>query len=129
MGPAGLAEAAGVEAVRAKQLCGVAAAALEGRLDAASLAAMGTEEARSLLRTVPGIGVFYADLILVRATGVTDVLPLNEPPAPGADGRAVGPRRPGHPGVGIRQGGVLVAVADVGGAGAGGGSPKASSKT
>jgi DNA-3-methyladenine glycosylase II len=79
MGPAGLAEAAGVEAVRAERLCGVAAAALEGRLDAASLAAMGTEEARSLLRTVPGIGPFYADLILVRATGVTDVLPLNEP--------------------------------------------------
>ncbi len=67
MGSAGLAEAAGVEAVRAERLCGVAAAALDGRLDAARL------------RTVPGIGPFYADLILVRATGVTDVLPLNEP--------------------------------------------------
>jgi len=97
MGPAGLAEAAGVEAVRAERLCGVAAAALEGRLDAASLAAMGTEEARSLLRTVPGIGPFYADLILVRATGVTDLLPLNEPRLLGLMGELWGLGGPATP--------------------------------
>ena len=97
MGPAGLVEAADVEAVRAERLCGVAAAALEGRLDAASLAAMGTEEARSLLQTVPGIGPFYADLILVRATGITDLLPLNEPRLLGLMGELWGLGGPATP--------------------------------
>jgi DNA-3-methyladenine glycosylase II len=97
MGPSGLVEAAGVEAVRAERLCGVAAAALEDTLDAASLAAMSTEEARSLLRTVPGIGPFYADLILVRATGVTDVLPLNEPRLLGLMGELWGLEGPATP--------------------------------
>lgn len=97
MGPAGLAEVAGVEAVRAGRLCGVADAALEGRLDAATLVAMGTEEARSLLQTVPGIGPFYADLILVRATGVTDVLPVSEPRLLGLMGELWGLRGPPTP--------------------------------
>jgi DNA-3-methyladenine glycosylase II len=97
MGPSGLVEAAGVEAVRAERLHGVAAAALEGTLDAASLAAMSTEQARSLLRTVPGIGPFYADLILVRATGVTDVLPLNEPRLLGLMGELWGLEGPATP--------------------------------
>lgn len=35
--------------------------------------------ARRRLRTIPGIGPFYGDLILIRATGKTDVLPLDEP--------------------------------------------------
>ena len=75
----------------------MAAAALEGKLDAASLAAMGTEQARSLLRTVPGIGSFYADLILLRATGVTDVLPLNEPRLLGLMGELCGLGGPSTP--------------------------------
>jgi DNA-3-methyladenine glycosylase II len=97
MGPLGLVEAAGIEAVRAERLCGVAAAALDGTLDAASLAAMDAEEARRLLRTVPGIGPFSADLILVRATGVTDVLPLNEPRLLGLMGELWGLRGPATP--------------------------------
>ena len=97
IGQSGLVEAAGVEAVRAERLCGVAAAALEGTLDAARLAGVGTEEARSLLRTVPGIGPFYADLILVRATGVTDVLPLNEPRLLGLMGQLWGLDGPATP--------------------------------
>ena len=97
MGPAGLAEIAGVEAARAERLCAVAAAALEGKLDAANLATMGTEQARSLLRTVPGIGPFYADLILVRATGVTDVLPLTEPRLLGLMGELWGLDGPATP--------------------------------
>jgi DNA-3-methyladenine glycosylase II len=79
MGPGGLVDTAGIEPVRAERLCGVAGAALEGLLDASSLAAMGVDEARSLLQTVPGIGPFYADLILIRSTGATDILPGNEP--------------------------------------------------
>lgn len=78
MGPGGLVEATNVGTVRAERLCGVAAAALEGKLDAGTLALMGVEDARNLLRTVPGIGPFYADLILIRSTGATDILPVTE---------------------------------------------------
>jgi DNA-3-methyladenine glycosylase II len=57
----------------------VARAAIDGRLDAATLAASDPDEAMAGLRTLPGIGPFYAALILLRSTGVTDVLPTNEP--------------------------------------------------
>ncbi len=57
----------------------VAGAAQAGQLDAAVTAGLADDEARAGLRTIPGIGPFYADLILIRATGVTDVFPLDEP--------------------------------------------------
>jgi DNA-3-methyladenine glycosylase II len=79
LGAAGVAAAAGIEAVRAQRVIGVAEAAEAGKLDAATLARVGEDRARADLQTIPGIGPFYADLIVVRATGVTDVLPLNEP--------------------------------------------------
>jgi DNA-3-methyladenine glycosylase II len=78
LGPAGVATAAGIEAARAQRVVAVAEAARAGTLDAASLAAGTADEARLRLRSVPGIGAFYADLIVIRATGVRDVLPLNE---------------------------------------------------
>jgi DNA-3-methyladenine glycosylase II len=58
---------------------GVAAAAQAGKLDAAVIGGLPVDEARAQLRTIPGIGPFYADLIVIRASGVTDELPLNEP--------------------------------------------------
>lgn len=79
MGPEGLFGAAGVEPVRAERLCGVALAAAEGRLEMAELRGMPVGEARTQLRTIAGIGPFYADLILIRGTGATDILPVNEP--------------------------------------------------
>ncbi len=79
MGPDGVATAAGIEPARAERVIAVAEAARAGTLDVAALTAVSADEARSRLRTVPGIGAFYADLIVVRSTGATDVLPLNEP--------------------------------------------------
>lgn len=97
LGPAGMVEAAGVEAVRADRLCGVAEAAMTGTLDAAPLAVMPVDEARRRLRSVPGIGGFSGDLILVRATGITDLLPLNEPRLLGLMGELWGLGGPATP--------------------------------
>ena len=93
LGVAGVAAAAGIESARAERVVGVAAAALAGRLDTTTLAGLPEDEARAGLRTIPGIGPFYADLIVVRATGATDVLPLNEPRLFGLMGELYG--RPG----------------------------------
>lgn len=59
------------------RLRGVAEAALAGQLDPARLCAMEPDAALADLRTLRGIGPFYATLILVRASGVTDV-PVRE---------------------------------------------------
>ena len=69
----------GIDATRMTRLRAVARAALDGLLDAARLAAVEPDVARAELETLPGIGPFYADLVLVRATGLTDLLPRNEP--------------------------------------------------
>jgi DNA-3-methyladenine glycosylase II len=67
---------------RVAWLHGVARAALDGELDPGRLAAMSPAEALADLRRLPGIGSFYATLILQRATGVTDVLTSGEPRLP-----------------------------------------------
>ena len=68
---------------RVAWLHAVARTALDGQLDPARLAAMDPEEALRDLRRLPGIGPSYATLILLRATGVTDVLTFSEPRLPG----------------------------------------------
>jgi DNA-3-methyladenine glycosylase II len=72
-------ELPGLPAARIVWLHAVARAALDGRLDASRLAATDPVEAMAELRRLPGIGPFYAALVQVRSTGVTDVLPTNEP--------------------------------------------------
>ena len=69
----------GLEPQRAGRLRGVAERALAGDLDAERLAAMDTDEALAGLRTIPGLGPFYAGLVQFRSTGVSDALPLGEP--------------------------------------------------
>lgn len=69
----------GFEPQRIERLRGVARAALDGKLDADRLAKLPLEVARAQVETLPGIGPFYADLILVRATGIADALPREEP--------------------------------------------------
>jgi DNA-3-methyladenine glycosylase II len=64
---------------RVAWLHAVARAALDGQLDPARLTAMEPEEALRDLRLLPGIGPLYATLILLRATGVPDVLTFGEP--------------------------------------------------
>jgi DNA-3-methyladenine glycosylase II len=81
----------GMAANRVAWLRAVARAALDGQLDAARLAAMPPEEALADLRKLPGIGPAYATLILLRATGVTDVLTFAEPRLPGYVAHYYGP--------------------------------------
>ena len=71
----------GIPADRMPRLHGVARAALDGRLDAARLLEQGPERAMAGLQALEGIGPFYSSLIVVRGTGFTDVLPVNEPRA------------------------------------------------
>ena len=61
------------------RLHAVAEAALEGRLDREPLLAAPPDDALTQLQELPGIGPFYAGLILLRAVGTTDVLAQGEP--------------------------------------------------
>jgi DNA-3-methyladenine glycosylase II len=72
-------ELPGVPAVKVGWLRGIAEAALEGRLDAERLRELDADEARAELRTIPGVGAFSADLVLVRGCGTPDLLSLHEP--------------------------------------------------
>jgi DNA-3-methyladenine glycosylase II len=80
----------GMSEDRVARLHAVARAALDGQLDPVRLAAMDPEEALRDLCRLPGIGPFYATLILLRATGVTDVLTFAEPRLPGYVGHFYG---------------------------------------
>lgn len=94
LGAQGCQEIAGIEAVRAERVVGVAEAASRGLLAVEDLVAMDLNEARRQLRTIAGIGPFYADLILIRAAGLTDVLVENEPNVLAMAGRLYGFGRP-----------------------------------
>jgi DNA-3-methyladenine glycosylase II len=63
---------------KAANLRAVAEAALEGRLDARRLRALPHDEALAELKTLPGVGDFYAQLILIRGAGSRDFLPTAE---------------------------------------------------
>jgi DNA-3-methyladenine glycosylase II len=73
-----VAEFPGIPEPKLTRLHAVARAALDGRLDAARLAALDPDEAMAQLRELPGIGPFYASLVVVRACGLADVLVVNE---------------------------------------------------
>jgi DNA-3-methyladenine glycosylase II len=80
----------GVPAVKAGRLRSLAEAALDGRLDAGTLRALPPDEARAELRTLPGIGPFSADLMLIRGCGAVDVFCLAEPRLHAVMARAYG---------------------------------------
>lgn len=71
----------GIEPERLERMHGVARAALDGQLDVARIQALGPSEAMADVQRIKGIGPFYAGLIIIRASGFTDVLPENEPRA------------------------------------------------
>ncbi len=73
----------GLPEERLRRLQGVATAAIEGKLDAAALRAAEPAQAMGEMLELRGIGPFYGELIIVRATGVTDVLPARESKARG----------------------------------------------
>jgi DNA-3-methyladenine glycosylase II len=58
---------------------GVARAALDGALDVAAIQATDPDTAMARLRDIKGIGAFYSSLIVIRAAGLADVLPVAEP--------------------------------------------------
>jgi DNA-3-methyladenine glycosylase II len=69
----------GIDPDRLARVHGVARAALEGQLDVERLRALGAQAAMADVQQIKGIGPFYASLIVIRATGFTDVLAYNEP--------------------------------------------------
>jgi DNA-3-methyladenine glycosylase II len=80
----------GLPDVKVERLHAVARAAAEGRLDVHRLRALGPEEARVQVQTLPGIGPFYAALIVLRAIGFPDVPVTEEPMALELMGRLYG---------------------------------------
>ena len=68
----------GLPADRIPRLHAIAEAAQQGQLSAERLRAMDPEDAAAQLRRLPGIGPFYASLIVLRALGHADVLPAEE---------------------------------------------------
>jgi len=97
LGPEGVAGATGMDAVRSRRVVDVAEAAWSGHLDADRLRAMEPAAARRQLRAIPGIGAFYAELILIRATGATDLFPGSEPKLLGLLGDLYGLGGPATP--------------------------------
>lgn len=73
-----LTEVPGIPRDRIPRLHAVAEAARWGQLSAERLRALPPEQAMAELQQLPGIGPFYASLIVLRACGHTDVLPLTE---------------------------------------------------
>ncbi|MGP3946072.1 DNA-3-methyladenine glycosylase family protein [Streptomyces sp. 6N106] len=69
----------GLTEVKIERLHALAEAADAGELDAARLRAMPVDDALAALRTLPGIGPFSAELILIRGAAHPDVFPRHEP--------------------------------------------------
>jgi DNA-3-methyladenine glycosylase II len=73
-------ELPGLNTAKIERLRALARAALAGDLDVARLQAMGPERAYEDVQRLPGIGPFYAGLIVLRASGFADALtPMPEP--------------------------------------------------
>lgn len=68
----------GMPADRVPRLQAIASAAQRGDLDVEHLVGMGPQAAGSAVQALPGIGPFYSSLIVVRACGFADVLPVEE---------------------------------------------------
>ncbi|MEC3980442.1 DNA-3-methyladenine glycosylase family protein [Amycolatopsis sp. H20-H5] len=75
---AGIEVQPGLPLLKIERLRALARAAKEGLLDAESLRAMPVEDALAQLQRLPGVGPFYAQLILVRGAGHPDVFPQAE---------------------------------------------------
>jgi len=65
----------GLSGAKVRALQSAAAAILEGRIGDEAIERLPTPEARALLRTLPGIGPWSADLILLRGFGRLDAFP------------------------------------------------------
>jgi DNA-3-methyladenine glycosylase II len=73
-------ELSGLGAAKSERLRAIALAALDGSLDVTRLHQLGPEQAWVALQQLPGIGPFYAGLIVLRAAGFADApMPMAEP--------------------------------------------------
>jgi DNA-3-methyladenine glycosylase II len=72
----------GLDATRIGRLHAVAAAALDGRLDPVRLREMDADDALRQIQSLPGLGPTYANLVLLRSTGATDLMTFHEPRLP-----------------------------------------------
>ena len=79
---------------KADNLRAAARAAVGGALDADRLRALPPDEAIAELKALPGIGDFFAQLVLVRGVGSPDFLPTVEPRLLRATGLAYGIETP-----------------------------------
>jgi DNA-3-methyladenine glycosylase II len=93
---AGLTEFPGVPAGKFERLHGVAAAALDGWLDRATLRAMAPDEALARLRALRGVGDFFAQGILFRGAGLVDVVTDEEVTKEAVQRAYHLPQRPSH---------------------------------
>jgi DNA-3-methyladenine glycosylase II len=75
---AALARVDGVSDQKVQRLRAVAHAALDGVLDPVALRHREVGQALTDVRTIPGIGPFGAELVLVRGAGAPDVFPTHE---------------------------------------------------
>jgi DNA-3-methyladenine glycosylase II len=96
-----LAAVPGLSGEKVERLKGVARAALDGRLDAGRLRALGDEAGPASVRAIRGIGEFWASGIYLRGCGIADVFP-DEPISAAALGQLHGLRGAPAPAV-IRE--------------------------
>lgn len=68
----------GIPELKLTRLHAVARAALDGELDVDRLTSVDPDTAMAQLRELPGIGPFYASLVVIRSCGLADVLVVNE---------------------------------------------------
>ena len=68
----------GIPELKLSRLHAVARATLDGKLDVDRLTAVDPDTAMARLRELPGIGPFYASLVVIRSCGLADVLVVNE---------------------------------------------------
>jgi DNA-3-methyladenine glycosylase II len=73
-----LTDIAGVAAEKVERLHGIADAALAGRLDRAHLRSMPLAQSLADVKTLRGIGDFFAAGIVLRGAGVVDEIPDDE---------------------------------------------------
>lgn len=69
----------GVSDEKVERLHGVAVAALDGALSVDKIKAQEPHQAMLELQQIKGIGPFYSALIVIRASGLANILPENEP--------------------------------------------------
>jgi DNA-3-methyladenine glycosylase II len=63
---------------KSEYLHGVADAALDGRLDGATLRSMEADDAVRTVQEVKGLGPFAAELVIVRGANAPDIIPLHD---------------------------------------------------